>query len=607
MRSHTLRAHLRNHAYGIVAILIALGGTAYAATSFVSANGTVRGCVSKKGQLTVLKKSAKKCAKGLTLITWNQKGPAGQTGAQGSQGGQGLKGDQGDPGPATGPASGDLTGNYPAPSIAAGAVTDAKVAAANKDGLANVPSLRTLGTGASQAMPGNATPGGPPTGAAGGALAGTYPNPTLNVTGGPCATGQFLTNLSNLSAQTCGPVGSITALGEDALGSNVGGIANSAVGQNALGSNTSGGHNSALGQSALQANTVGGFNSAVGVEALSSNLGGTSNTAVGYRALHLNTTGLRNSAVGENALNANTANENSALGDDALKANTSGAHNSAFGQAALTANDTGADNSAFGQDALHDNTTGASNVAVGQGALTSNTGGGGNTALGTDALDGKTSGANNVAVGKNAGGALGTGSNNALFGTDAGSAFTANDGGNVAIANVGVAGESNTIRIGTQGTQTGGTFLAGVSGGPSLAGSQVLVDANGKLGTAASSRRFKTRIRPLGSLDKLMKLRPVSFRYKPKYADHPNRTQFGLIAEEVAKVFPNLVVNGRDGKPYTVAYQQLPVLLLAQLQREHTRVGHQHRQINRQQRRNNRQQRQIDRLEAQVRKLARRR
>src|SRR4051794_19886550 len=98
LRMNRVLAHLRNHAYGLLAVLIALGGTAYAATSFVSTGGKIRGCVSKRGQVTVLKKTAKKCPKGLTLITWNQTGPAGQAGALGPQGGQGAKGDQGDPG-----------------------------------------------------------------------------------------------------------------------------------------------------------------------------------------------------------------------------------------------------------------------------------------------------------------------------------------------------------------------------------------------------------------------------------------------------------------------------------------------------------------------------
>src|SRR5205823_2707426 len=107
--------------------------------------------------------------------------------------------------------------------------------------------------------------------------------------------------------------------------------------------------------------------------------------------------------------------------------------------------------------------------------------------------------------------------------------------------------------------------------------------------------------RPLGPLaGKLMKLRPVSFHYKRKYASGGDRLQYGLIAEEVAKVFPDLVVYGPDPKPYTVAYQELPALLLAQLQREHARAQ-------RQVRKNNRQQRQINRLAAQVHALARRR
>jgi hypothetical protein len=590
-------AHLRDHAYGVLALLIALGGTAYAATSFVSANGKVRGCVSKKGQLTVLKKSAKKCAKGRTLITWSQKGPtgpigpigptgpAGSTGSTGSTGPTGPKGAQGDPGPATGAAGGDLTGSYPGPSIAAGAVTDAKVAAANKDGLANVPSLRTLGTGASQAMPGNATPGGPPTGSAGGALAGSYPNPTLNVSGGPCPTGQFLTNLSNLSALTCGPGGPNTALGNGAMATGIG-TGNAGFGANALAVNTAS-FNAAFGHNALAANGIGNSNAAFGSGALSANTTGGSNSAVGRSTLAQNTTGAGNSAFGRNALGANdVADNNTAIGQSALEQNTAG-NNTAVGQFTLFDNDAGADNSALGQGALSANTTGGRNVAVGQGTLAASTTGGGNTALGAGALDVKVTGANNVAVGKDAGSALAGGNNNVLFGTDAGSGLTNGDSSNVDISSNGVAGDNHTIRIGTAGAGTGQqnrVFLAAVNGVAVDQNAPVHVGTDGKLGTVVpSSRRYKTDIRPLGAMDRLMRLRPVSYRYKHRYAGGNHRRQYGLIAEDVAAVFPRLVQRGRDGKPNGLLYGDLPVMLLAKLQA---------------------QQRQIHRLEVRVRKLA---
>lgn len=540
-----------------IALFVALGGGAIAATgAFTGRDGKIHGCVSKKGQLKVLKPPAVKCPTGQKAIAWSQKGPAGKKGQPGPKG---PKGDTGDSGLATGPAGGQLTGSYPNPSIADGVITAAKVAAANKDGLAGVPSLRTLGTGALQAMPGNASPGGPPTGSAGGALAGSYPSPTLNVSGGPCASGQFVTNLSTTAALTCGPMGT-----------------NAALGQAALLSNSDGGSNSALGFHALVSNTTGSFNSAIGRSALSANTEGFSNSAVGSGALFSNT----------------TADNNSALGDSALLTNSTGTSNSAVGRDALTANTTGSENTAVGVNALKANTTASNSSAVGNDALAASTGTF-NSALGDNALDSVTSGTRNTAVGRDAGQGLTTGSRNSLFGYTAGNALTGGDSSNIAIGHAGVAGDNNTIRIGTEGaglSQQNKAFLAGVTTSNLGAQPAVLVDASGRLGVNTSSRRFKRDIEPLGpAADRLMALRPVSFYYKPRYLEGPKRRQFGLIAEEVAKVYPNLVTHGRDGKPYTVLYQELPALLLAQLQREHRRAD--------------RQQREIDRLAAQVRAL----
>jgi hypothetical protein len=444
-------------------------------------------------------------------------------------------------------AGGDLAGTYPSPSIANGVITDAKVAAVNKDGAANVPSLRTLGTGAVQAMPGNATPGGPPSGPAGGALSGTYPNPALDVSGGPCPNGEALTDVSSQAALACAP-GVFTddnknvAARRNAAAGLGSGEANTAFGSTALESNE-GESNSAFGQDALASNTEGNSNSAFGGGALNFNTTGGSNVAVGSGAMNNNISGSRNVAVGLEALQKNLiGNGNVALGPEALVNNVSGAGNTAVGREALGGPAPSSNfNTAFGAGALPSNTTGANNLALGAGALMENT-----------------SGSNNVAI--SGGNFLTTGNNN------------------VDIAAQGVAGESNTIRIGQGQTKS---FLAGVFGvATGGAASPVLVDGNGQLGTTSSSRRFKRDIRPLDSMsEKLMALRPVSFRYKRSYVGGPSGLQFGLIAEQVAKVYPNLVVFGRDGKPSAVAYQELPALLLAQAQSQQAQIARQRTQI----------------------------
>lgn len=239
---------------------------------------------------------------------------------------------------------------------------------------------------------------------------------------------------------------------------------------------------------------------------------------------------------------------NTAQGSQALAFNTSGSENTAFGESALTSTTIGNRNTAVGQYALAFNTTGEENTAIGEDVSKFNTTGSNNSSLGWHALDANTTGSNNVGVGHFAGGNLTTGSNN------------------IDISNAGVAGESATTRIGTEGTQTG-AFVAGVSGVTTGGtASPVLVDSNGQLGTTSSSRRFKKDIAPLGGggLSPLMRLKPVSFRYRSGHSG----LQFGLIAEQVAKLYPSLVVDDAHGRPSAVAYQELPALLLAQVQRQ---------------------------------------
>ena len=298
-----------------------------------------------------------------------------------------------------------------------------------------------------------------------------------------------------------------------------------------------------------------GGNVALGLRALES-ASGIQNTAVGHTALSANTTGSLNSAFGEDALRQNTTgSRNSAFGEEAMLSNTGGINNSAFGEDALRSNTTGGSNSAFGENALRSNETGSGNSAFGEDALLLNTTGSANTAVGEDALLVNTAGSNNIAVGRLAGASLAfAASNNILIG---------NDGS-------GVVSGTPEIRIGVQGTQLA-TSIAGIFG-VSLSGSSVVVNSNGQLGVSVSSRRFKEDVRDMGEVaDKLSKLRPVRFRFKTEDADFGSGErplEYGLIAEEVAEVLPELVPLDAEGRPYAVRYDLLSSLLLSELQRQ---------------------------------------
>jgi trimeric autotransporter adhesin len=336
-----------------------------------------------------------------------------------------------------------------------------------------------------------------------------------------------------------------TGAGFEALNHLTVGNQNTATGLRALFSDTGGGFNTATGVYALFANTTGFFNSATGAYSLTNNTIGNFNTASGYGALYFNTEGERNTATGFAALYKNTTGVgNTANGLHALSSNTTGHSNTANGDRALSINITGFNNTATGARALSSNTTGAGNTAVGLSALDSNTTGNGNTANGDRALSSNTTGHSNVALGVFAGSAQTTGSNNIYIG-----------------ANVqGVAGESNAC------------YIASIFNRPSAPGAPVIVNVGNKLGTVASSKRFKEDIRPMArASEALFSLNPVSFRYKNEI-DPIGTSQLGLVAEEVEKVNPDLIVRDKEGKPYSVRYEQVNAMLLNEFLKEHRTV-----------------------------------
>jgi Chaperone of endosialidase len=307
-----------------------------------------------------------------------------------------------------------------------------------------------------------------------------------------------------------------------------------AEGCNALQSLTTGLGNTAVGWYSLFANSEGSYNTAVGAGALNNNIGSSYNTAIDAAAL---------------ALNRGT--DNTATGAQALANNFSGSANTANGAFALF-NSTGCGfNTAVGYFTLRYNNS-RSNTAVGAYALSSNVDGEFNTAIGLGALASST-GDKNIAVGIEAGQNLTAGNNN------------------IDIGNEGLAGDSGTIRIGDPSSATA-CFIAGINGATASGGTAVYVDTNGQLGTLTSSARFKEKIKPMDQAsESILNLKPITFRYKKEI--EPARTsQFGLLAEDVEKVNPDLVVRDKEGKPYTVRYEAVNAMLLNEFLKEHNTV-----------------------------------
>ena len=274
-----------------------------------------------------------------------------------------------------------------------------------------------------------------------------------------------------------------------------------------------------------------GFTTAEGCNALNFLTTGVGNTGVGWYAIFANSTGSYNTALGAGALALNTADSNIAVGAGALLLNTAGIGNTATGAVALL-----------------ENTSGGNNTANGDNALNSNTAGNGNTAIGVSALPNNTVGNLNTALGAGAGGSI----------------LTA----------------SNVICIGAAGQNVSNTcYIGNIFNTTSSGGTAVFINSDGQLGTTTSSRRFKDEIKPMDKASEaLFALKPVTFCYK-KEIDPAGTSQFGLVAEDVEKVNPDLVVRDEKGKPYSVRYDQVNAMLLNEFLKEHREVQELKKQI----------------------------
>src|SRR5438270_186353 len=417
----------------------------------------------------------------------------------------------------------------------------------------------------------------------------------------------------SLAADGGGP-GDNTSEGTGALAHITNGIENTAIGFNALNGDQSGNFNTAVVSQALANNFTpaggagGGNNTAVGLDALVTNMGGSDNTATGSGALSGNQIGNDNTATGHGALGHNAnGSDNTAVGSFALELNQAGSNNTATGEAALL-NNTASNNTATGFQALFTNRTGTQNTAIGVGALLNNIASN-NTATGFQALSSnKSNGQSNTANGAFALRNNTTGSNNIALGFQAGANLTTG-GKNIDIGNVGSAGEANIIRIGTEVSSpliSSATFIAHIYGQTvdGASGLPVFIDNSGHLGTMQSSARFKDDVKPMDSASEaLLKLKPVTFRYKQE-VDSSGVPQFGLIAEQVEKVAPDLVIHDKQGKPYTVRYEAVNAMLLNAFLKEHEKVSQEMRKEESLERAVAQQQQAIERLTSQVQQQA---
>jgi polyhydroxyalkanoate synthesis regulator phasin len=411
-----------------------------------------------------------------------------------------------------------------------------------------------------------------------------------------------------------------TFVGANAGNRNVGGNYNTFIGEEAGWLKNQGDHNAFTGYRAGYRNFNGKFNAFFGSEAGHYN-NGSNNVFVGYGAnygplAYAGNTGDNNTMVGFEAGRYNTANNNSFYGYRSGFSNTQGFSNTFSGFQAGQSNTTGAGNTFIGTLAGYHNSESPDNTFVGSGSgsgeqstcSAGNACSRQNTCIGDYSCASGNLGAFNTVIGFGAGA---DGDANIFIGDSAGE-FNLSAFEDIYIGNQGAYMETNTIRVGREGNQVD-TYIAGIYSASSESPSQtVCVASDGKLfgttGTCpSSSRRFKEAILDMGdSSSKLFQLRPVTFFYKPQYDDGSRLLQYGLIAEEVAKVYPEMVAYGRDGQPYTVKYQSLAPMLLNELQKQHTVVAAQQDAIKTQQEQVNAQQQQMQAQQQQIEQLQQR-